>query len=185
MTTFGDMNSLLLTFFIAMLTTAEIDGRKASGLSATAETPASVKGYAISPVAYRDPEPSEYLVRVRFHAAGGAPVEKGIGVNHPATFAGISFCLVGLDTDRYGNPYAGLQMTREPGEPVFWAGALLFALTLTLGLAVELGLGVAWFRMKTPVNKAWVFVGLLLVPAFTGQLFVWLRTRKGKDENPS
>jgi chemotaxis protein MotB len=28
MTTFGDMNSLLLTFFIAMLTTAEIDGRE-------------------------------------------------------------------------------------------------------------------------------------------------------------
>jgi chemotaxis protein MotB len=28
MTTFGDMNSLLLTFFIAMLTTAEIDGRQ-------------------------------------------------------------------------------------------------------------------------------------------------------------
>ena len=113
-----------------LLLDAEIDGRKASGLSATTETPASVKGYAISPVAYRDPEPSEYLVRVRFHAAGGTPVEKEIGVNHPATFAGISFCLVGLETDRYGNPYAGLQMTREPGEPVFWAGALLFALSL-------------------------------------------------------
>ncbi|OHD57540.1 MAG: hypothetical protein A2Y33_09720 [Spirochaetes bacterium GWF1_51_8] len=28
MTTFGDMNSLLLTFFIAMLTSAEIDGRE-------------------------------------------------------------------------------------------------------------------------------------------------------------
>jgi hypothetical protein len=113
-----------------LLLDAEFDGRKMGGLSSSAGTPASVSGHAVSLVAYANPEPSEYVARVRFHPASGSPVEKEIRVNRPAAFAGTSYCLVEIGADRYGNPYAGLQMTREPGEPVFWAGALLFALSL-------------------------------------------------------
>jgi hypothetical protein len=113
-----------------LLLDAEVDGRKVSGLSASAGTPASVKRYAIASVAYANPEPSGYIARVRFHPAGGSPVEKEISVNRPVVFAGTSYCLVDIGADRYGNPYAGLQMTREPGEPVFWAGSLLFCLSL-------------------------------------------------------
>ena len=109
---------------------AEVDGRKVSGLSASAGAPATVKGYAIASVAYANPEPSQYIVRVRFHPAGGPPVEKEISINRPVVFEGTSYCLVDIGADRYGNPYAGLQMTREPGEPVFWAGSLLFCVSL-------------------------------------------------------
>lgn len=109
---------------------AEFDGRKSGALSASAAVPASVKGYAVLLLAYAEPQASEYIARVRFLPAGGPPVEKEIGINRPAEFAGTSYCLVDLGADRYGNPYAGLQMTREPGEPVFWAGALLFCASL-------------------------------------------------------
>ncbi len=113
-----------------LLLDAEVDGRTQSGLVSTPARFAKVEGYAVYTVSFHDPEPSEFVVRVRFRPGGGAWTEKVIGANRPAAFGGTSFSLVNLGADRYGNPYAGLQMTREPGEPVAWAGAILFGLSL-------------------------------------------------------
>lgn len=107
-------------------------GRSSSGLVAGPEGAPPVAGVSVVPVSWHDPEPSEFVVRVRFAAPGRAPEEKVVRVNEPATFGRISFCLVGESVDRYRNAVVGLQMTREPGEPLFWGGGILFGLSLVL-----------------------------------------------------
>ncbi len=107
-------------------------GRSSTGLVAGPQGAPPVEGVSVVPVSWHDPEPSEFSARVRFAAPGRAPDEQVVRVNHPATFAGISFCLVGQREDKYRNAIVGLQMTREPGEPVFWGGGILFGLSLLL-----------------------------------------------------
>jgi len=120
-----------------LLLDAKAGGRAATGLTASADLPAAIAGYAIVPVSFADPEPSDYVAKVRFTAPGRSPEEKTLRVNHPATFAGISFCIVGLNRDRFGNMIVGLQMTREPGAPLFWFGALLFGISLVTHLLLK------------------------------------------------
>ncbi len=120
-----------------LLFDVETAGRTASGLVAGPQGAAPVAGVSVVPVSWHDPEPSEYLARVRFTAPGRAPEESVVRVNEPTTFAGISFCLVGQGEDKYRNAIVGLQMTREPGEPLFWAGGLLFGTALLLHLALR------------------------------------------------
>jgi len=104
---------------------------------ATGDAPARVGGYAIVPVSYFNPEPSGYVANVRFTAPGRAPEEATLRINHPASFAGTSFNIVDLNRDAYGNAIVGLQMTREPGGPLFWIGALLFGMSLVAHLLLK------------------------------------------------
>jgi hypothetical protein len=106
-------------------------------LTATVEAPVRVGGYAIVPVAYFNPEPSGYVASVRFTAPGRAPEEATLRINHPASFDGTSFNIVDLNRDAYGNAIVGLQMTREPGGPLFWIGALLFGISLITHLLLK------------------------------------------------
>ena len=111
------------------------DGKRMTGLSAGKEGSAPVGRYVVVPVAFANPEPSDFRLRVRFTPPGQGARETEIRVNHPASFGGIFFCLVNLDVDRYRNAIVGLQITREPGSPLFWAGSILFALSLLAHLA--------------------------------------------------
>jgi hypothetical protein len=106
-------------------------------LTATGTAPARVGGYAIAPLAYFNPEPSDYVAEVRFTAGGRTPEEATLRSNHPARFAGISFSIVDRNRDAYGNPIVGLQMTREPGAPLFWIGAILFGISLAAHLLLK------------------------------------------------
>ncbi|MBM2828069.1 MAG: hypothetical protein HW408_601, partial [Actinobacteria bacterium] len=119
---------------------AAVGGTSVSGIRAAAGSPAVVGGYSIFPVAFADPEPSGHAARVRFTLPGRGPEEKEIRINHPARYAGLSFCLVDVGADRFGNPYAGLQMTREPGETGFWIGALMFSLSLLVHFRLGAGM---------------------------------------------
>jgi len=116
---------------------ASAGGARQAGLTATAEAPARVGGYAIVPVAYFNPEPSGYVASVRFTAPGRAPEEATLRINHPASFAGTSFSIVDFNRDAYGNAIVGLQMSREPGGPLFWIGALLFGISLVTHLLLK------------------------------------------------
>ncbi len=109
---------------------ASVGGRSSKDLRAAVSGVPVEGGYVVAPVAFADPEPMEHVAAVRFTAAGGPPEDREIRINAPAVYSGTTFCLVAMGEDRYGNPYAGLQMTREPGGPIFWAGALLFVLSL-------------------------------------------------------
>ncbi|GAB4236681.1 MAG: hypothetical protein OHK0028_13710 [Deltaproteobacteria bacterium] len=112
-------------------------GARWVGLAATPGTPATIGGYSIVPVAYFNPEPSGYVANVRFASPGRAPEDTTLRINRPANFGGLSFSIVDLNRDAYGNAVVGLQMTREPGAPLFWAGALLFSFCLALHLVLK------------------------------------------------
>jgi hypothetical protein len=114
-----------------------VGGARQAGLTATADVPARVDGYAILPVAFFNPEPSDYVATVRFTEPGYPPEEKTLSINHPGTYGGIRFNIVALDRDRYGNTIVGLQMTREPGGPLFWTGSLLFGMSLITHLVLK------------------------------------------------
>jgi cytochrome c biogenesis protein len=116
---------------------ASVGGARQTGVTATAEAPARVGGYAIVPVSYFNPEPSDYVASVRFTVPGRVPEEATLRINHPASFAGISFNIVDLNRDAYGNAIVGLQVTREPGAPLFWVGALLFGMSLVTHLLLK------------------------------------------------
>ncbi len=113
-----------------LLLDVRADGVTITGLRAGVDAPAVAKGFAVTPVAYHDPEPSDYVALVRFSSGGGRTEEREIRINRPARYGGRSFCIVSVGEDPYRNPYVGLQITREPGERIFWAGALLFGLCL-------------------------------------------------------
>lgn len=141
----GDLVVTPRTFDVGrktLLVDARAGGKVSSGLTASADRPAVLAGYAIAPVAYADPEPSGYIAKIRFTAPGRPPEERVVRTNQPADFGGISFCIAAFTSDRYRNPIVGLQMTREPGAPVFWAGALLFGISLLARLFLKNG-GVA------------------------------------------
>ena len=114
---------------------AEAGGQVARSVAVAGEGSSPVGGYVVVPVAFADPEPSDFAVKARFALPNRAPEEKTIRVNDPASFGGFSFCLVAQNVDQYRNPIVGLQMTREPGAPLFWAGGLLFGLSLLVHLS--------------------------------------------------
>ncbi len=121
-----------------LLFDAAVDGRRTTGLSAGKEGSPPVGGVVVVPVSYADPEPSGFRLRLRFTRPGGETLDAEVGPNRPARFDGISFCLVDLGSDRYRNRFIGLQMTREPGSSLFWAGAILFGICLLAHFAGKL-----------------------------------------------
>ena len=129
----GDLVVTPRTFDIGRKTLrmdARTGGVESSGLAASVDRPVAIAGYAIAPVAYADPEPSGYLARIRFSAPGRTPEDRVVRTNQPADFDGFSFCITAFSSDRYRNRIVGLQVTREPGAPLFWAGAVLFGVSL-------------------------------------------------------
>lgn len=108
---------------------ALVGGTRYAGVRAGPGGSPPLAGYVVIPVAFHDPEPSDYVAAVRFLRDGAPPVDRVIRINEPARYAGLSFCIVTQGTDPYGNAFVGLQVTREPGEVLFWIGGLLFGLS--------------------------------------------------------
>ncbi len=121
-----------------LLFDATVDGRTFTGLVAGESGSAPVGGYTVLPLAFHDPEPAEYRVTARFTRPGGASEQRVIRINDPASFSGLRFCFVGQAADKFGNPVVGIQMTREPGEPAFWAGGILFGVSVLVHFILRL-----------------------------------------------
>lgn len=116
---------------------AEAGGRSYPGQTAGPSGSAPVAGFVVVPVSWHDPEVAEYIARVRFSLPDAVSEEAEVRVNRPATFGGITFCFSAVRQDGYGNRLVGLQMTREPGAPWFWAGVVLFGLSLAAHLSLR------------------------------------------------
>lgn len=114
---------------------ADAGGESAAGLRAGPGGAAAPGGYRIVPVAWGDPEVAGYRVDVRFVRSGHPDATREIRVNRPASFGGITFSLTDTRIDEYGYRIVGLQMTREPGAPWFWAGSVLFGASLLANLS--------------------------------------------------
>lgn len=81
-------------------------------------------------VAYKNPMLIQCTARISVSNAGHMFEEGTVGVNNPFKYNGMRFYITNLDADRYGNPYVGFQIAKDPGRPV----ALLGSAVVTLGL---------------------------------------------------
>jgi hypothetical protein len=113
-------------------------GKTVTGVRADADGAEVPGGFRVVPVAWADPEMAEFVARVRFHDPGKAPVDREIRMNRPARHEGILFCLSDARSGADGSRLVGLQMTREPGSPLFWAGGLIFGAALLGGIRRKL-----------------------------------------------
>ncbi|HEY3490269.1 MAG TPA: right-handed parallel beta-helix repeat-containing protein [Candidatus Deferrimicrobiaceae bacterium] len=132
---------------------ASLGDLRVTGIRTGSSGASAPGGFTVVPVAWADPEIAEYVARVRFVRPGIAPEVEEIRINHPGAFGGFTFCLTVARPDETGSRVIGLQMTREPGAPWFWAGALLFGVSLSIDLFRKA-------RRAAPLGAA-----VLLIPA--------------------
>lgn len=75
--------------------------------------------------------------RVAVVDGGGEVKEAWLAVGGRIAHRGASVFLTAWGEDPFRNPYLGIQVSRDPGAPVFWAGAVLLAVTMPLYLLVR------------------------------------------------
>jgi hypothetical protein len=81
--------------------------------------------YVVFPVAFRDFGVKNIVARLKISEEGRSR-EYDVSPNHPAVYRGLNITLVESRQDQYKNLLVGFQITRTPGERVFWAGAIGF-----------------------------------------------------------
>ncbi len=91
----------------------------------TRDTVVELGGWRIVPLAYRrDIRNAEAGVEV---LEGGQVVRQGIvAMNERFVHRGTRLTLTGWGRDEHGNAYVSMQAVRDPFEPLFWLGAILF-----------------------------------------------------------
>jgi hypothetical protein len=82
-------------------------------------------GYTVVPVAFRDFGVKNMVARLKITEEGES-LEYDVSPNHPAVYRGLNITLVESKLDKYNNLLVGFQITRTPGETLFWAGAIGF-----------------------------------------------------------
>jgi cytochrome c biogenesis protein len=105
-------------------------------------TSAAVGGYDLSILAWRR-DLKGVRGRVTVLDGGREVKEEWLAVNGRIAYRGWSIFITSWGEDEYRNPYIGAQITRDPGAPVFWSGAILLAVSLPLFL---------WVRHRKPAS---------------------------------
>jgi len=85
--------------------------------------------YTLTLVAWRR-DLREVVGKVAIRERGRTVLEEQLRVNGRMSYRGWNVFLTGWGRDEFGNDFAGIQMTREPGSILFWAGAVLFSVCL-------------------------------------------------------
>lgn len=100
------------------------------------DTTGGIGPFSVTLVAWRqDLKTVRSLVAIE---EGGKIVKEGwLTPNGRVAYKGTSLFQTAWGIDEYRNPYTGIQVTRDPGAPLFWAGCILFSLALPLYLAVR------------------------------------------------
>ncbi len=93
-------------------------------------------GVELRPVAFRTPILRQLHSEVSILEKGKVVQRGVIQVNRPLVHRGVTIYQTAFDRDKYGFWYAGFQFSRDPGEPVVWAGCILMGIGLLLAFAV-------------------------------------------------
>lgn len=78
--------------------------------------------YAFRLVAFKEPAVREVAVPVEVLLDEAVAAAGVISINNPLDWQGHRIFLTSVDHDQYGNPYVGLQITKDPGVLVVYAG---------------------------------------------------------------
>ncbi len=78
-------------------------------------------------VAYQDPVIKKMWVDMKLIRDGQIVSEGSTRVNSPLNWDGLNFYHTATDTDEEGNPYVGLQITRDPGLIYVYSGFCVVA----------------------------------------------------------
>jgi hypothetical protein len=108
--------------------------------------------YDLSLVAYRA-DLRDVHASISLHGPGGIESGLRLGPNDRIAHGGLSLFLTAWGTDPDGRRFCGVQVVRDPGAPVFWAGCVLLALAIPLhALARERGSKPGAGRTGGPVS---------------------------------
>ena len=141
------------TTVLLALGQAEAEERVRLSLSPGAGSTAAFGPYELAVLAYRR---DLRTVRGRVALLEGERVarEAWLEVNGGVSYRGTKFFLTAWGADQYGNQYLGIQYSRDPLAPVFWAGAVLFAVLLPLFLLLRhRRLPATMVRLKTALRE--------------------------------
>ena len=90
--------------------------------------------YLLTVLAYwSQPRTVRCLLSIR--EAGGAVREEWLAPNGRMSHGDLRFSLTAWGRDQEGRPFVGIQMVRNPGAPLFWAGCVLLAIAVPACLA--------------------------------------------------
>jgi hypothetical protein len=78
--------------------------------------------YEFKLVAYQTPSYKRVWVDLSLTKDSEAVIDGTSEVNHPLKWGKFSFHNTKVDTDQYGLPFAGIQITNDPGVPYVYAG---------------------------------------------------------------
>jgi len=91
--------------------------------------PVTAGGFRLAAAAWRR-DVKDVRGRVRIIEGERVVHEGWLEVNGALSRRGTSLFLTSWGADEFGNQFLGVQYRRDPAAPVFWAGAILFALAL-------------------------------------------------------
>jgi len=87
--------------------------------------------------AFRDPIIRQYQSTVSV-LENGQVVQQGlIEVNQPLVHRGVAIYQTASNQDEFGFYYSGFQLSKDPGEPLVWAGSILLVLGLYAAFTVR------------------------------------------------
>lgn len=114
------------------------EGRISLSLESGPESSAQFGELGFSLVAYKD---EVKMVRAMINAMqeSGLVTEAWLSPNEGVEIGGAQVSLTAWGRDRFGNPYAGFQISRDPGAPLFWAGCIFLVVTIPLHLILKRG----------------------------------------------
>ncbi|OHB24610.1 MAG: hypothetical protein A2X84_11690 [Desulfuromonadaceae bacterium GWC2_58_13] len=98
---------------------------------------ANVFGMTIHPDAFQDPLLKQLHSEVSVLRDGRVVKQGIIEVNQPLVFEGVTIYQTAFNQDQFGFWYAGFQMTRDPGEPLVWAGCVSLVLGFVLAFVMR------------------------------------------------
>ena len=90
--------------------------------------------YGFVLVAYRNLMVKDVEVELFLKVDGKEIAAGRIGPNRTFSWRGYRFFCTGVKDDPYGFPYASIQISRDPGLPLFWAAALIILAACLAGL---------------------------------------------------